>query len=253
MMQLMKIDTPKGETRGELTKEIEELERSIAENSASLSRLSLGIAKMEKELEAKFKYKCDEVARLDSEIRAILTDNQLVTGEAQQAKDAYTKFFAGLNQGQKMTENVKIDIATSGQLKALYKKIAQKTHPDRNSHKTPEEQDILNELFLEAREAYEAHDLSSLKEILECASKMQSQLLSKLLLKVSKLRRVERQIKNSLTELKASTKFRMLAEYQVLHYKWKVESYFVALLENRRRELAQILKSLKPETPCYTE
>jgi len=225
---------------------ITDLERRLTNVTVELSKLMSDITSMEIELQKSFPEKMKMIEELNQELLSLLTKGQrgqTETGEGENEKKN------GHKQHRQFRENSSSQSTVRNKdsaVKKLYKQIAQRTHPDRTKHKSEKERKILEELFLEARAAYESNDLQGLKEVWACVSLVRPRLLNQLITRMHQLIAEITRSESDLIKLKLSPPYLMLKDYEILAYRPRVVQHYEQLLTAKLHELRSRIHSLDP-------
>lgn len=131
--------------------------------------------------------------------------------------------------------------ARAEKVKKLYRKIANKTHPD----KVKDER--LHELFRAATEAFNANDLESLEMIMQEVTSAGSWLMRSLLSRLKEIKIKISNVRGSLDVVYSTEQYRMLKDFKDEEGKRHVKKFYRDRIEREIKQTVEAIRSLDPE------
>jgi hypothetical protein len=217
--------------------------------SLELNKVNADIDNLDKALREKYLKSVEELEALESEIRELVAKKNDERSGAnaeellRQKKALEAEAINANAEHNKQMENrvKKNKIKVDKEAKALYKKIAAKTHPDKTNNK------LFHQYFLKAKELYENNDILGLKELWSIVSGASKKTWIDAI--INRLKELKDRINSKrleLTALKLSDKYHMSVDYADPNKAKHVERHYEMMLAARKHNLRNAIRQLDP-------
>lgn len=218
----------------------DDLERQLQGIRVEYLQARKKIEKMDEKLREKFSNEIASLELLEQELSEIIAEHYAKNeNNSEHQNSEWQQRDESDQQPNWDKEKVKRERKEkSHKIKKLFKKIANRTHPDKT--KDP----VLNELFLEARICYNSNDEKGLEEIWYCVQHRRSRILSKLIERYEQLRQEVQEALVEITKLRVSSPYRMSVDYDYEERKPGVEKFFIKLVTAKMDALKKQINSM---------
>lgn len=232
------------------------LEAKLLKLNNAIDETSRGIEQMEHELNLENEDMLKYLAELEEELSALFLDqannrrqeNLYNENEPEKEASAFSKAeeeeLARIEAEARQKSKARYDEEAEKQqkeqsqkVKKLFRKIANKTHPDKTK-------DIeLHALFLQARKCYVRDDYSGLQLIWAEVQKKGSQLLRSLMSRIEELKELIVQREKDFFRIRNGQEYRMWSDYKVPALKKRVIEHHRSLIESNIKGAIKAIRS----------
>lgn len=225
----------------ELEQQIEEMKRQIVQmeqhlqgsNSERLRQLK----EYREELEGLFAEHLQKQAKQNETVDEEVTEGEMPSED--ELHEAHRRFNEQRN-AQMEEESTGSKGKVSEKVKKLFRKIANRTHPDKTKDTK------LHALFVAAKAAYKKNDYDSLEMIWRQVSGKVSNLFNAMFSRLKELRELVAQRTLEKRVLESSDAYRMMRDFQNDQHRPHVEAHYRRLLENQISQTLAAIRALDP-------
>lgn len=178
--------------------------------------------------------------RLQDELKALIFKKNGTKGSEKLENTFSDDDYDGFDPDHKHEEEVKV----SAKANKLFQKISLKSHPDRTKHLSAAEQKYLSDIFRKATLLRNADDYLGLQNLWNALSKNIG-LLKYLLIRVNELKREAKDLEEEIVEMKSSSMYMMLIDYNQPSTRHLVERHFLNLMNMRIQDISTKIARLR--------
>lgn len=226
----------------ELEQQIEQMKRQILQMEQALqganSERLRQLKEYREELEELFAEHLQAQARAQEATDEEVTEGEMPTED--ELHEAHRRFNEQRN-AQMEEEQTESKTKISKRVKDLFRKIANRTHPDKVKDTK------LHALFVAAKAAYKKNDYDSLEMIWRQVSGKVSNLFNAMFSRLKELRDLVAQRTVEKRVLESSDAYRMMRDYQNDQHRPHVEAHYRRLLENQISQTIAAIRALDPK------